>query len=170
MLKKFKIIIFIFISIFLMQSCKSPTLDFEWFLFEAEGSYSSESNTSYIKLNAWVKLNQSSININPGSATDSTHFQSASVISWIYRIYSGDQLLFEIGPNNVNLHFKNILLNVGEEQIDYLWVAIESEDPIAGDFFNGLNPDRVEVEMAIYDNDQNSYFISNSVPFIFDRN
>ena len=170
MLKKLKIVIIVSISLFLMQSCKSPSLDFEWFMFEADGSYSSDSDTSYLKLNAWAKLNQSTVNINPGSATDATHFQAASVINWNFNIYSGDELLFQINDRNISFLFKDVLLNVAEEQIDFLWVVIESEIPISGDFFHGFNPDRVEVKMSIYDSDNNAYFVENSVPFTFSRN
>ncbi len=169
MLKNLKIILMVSFSLLFLQSCKSPVLDFEWYLFEAEGSYSTETDTSYLKLNAWVELNQSSVNINPGSATDATHFQAASVINWNFNVYSGEQLLFQINDRNFNLLFKDVLLNVAEEQIDYLWVSIVSEIPISGDFFHGLNPDRVEVELSIYDDDSNAYFITNSVPFVFER-
>ncbi len=169
MLNNLKIITIVAVSLFLMQSCKSPSLDFEWFMFDAEGSYSSKADTSYLKLNAWVELNQSSVNINPGSATDATYFQTASVTNWNFNVYSGEELLFQINDRNFSLLFKDVLLNVAEEQVDYLWVAIESEIPISGDFFHGFNPDRVEVEMSIYDDDGNVYFISNSVPFIFNR-
>lgn len=169
MSKSIKIFGIIFITAFFNHSCKKPTLDFNWFLFEAMGSYSAGDNTSYIKLNAWVEINQSSVNINQNRATDATHFQVASVVNWSYRVYSGDQLVFEVTDFSFSKMFGDIHLNVATEQIDYLWVAIESELPIPGDIFSGMNPDRVEVEMSIYDNDSNAYFVSNSAPFIFSR-
>ena len=169
MLKSIKIIVIIFVTAIFIQSCKSPTLDFEWFLFEAEGSYSAVDNTSYIKLNAWVEVNQSSININQNNVTDTTHFQGASVINWRYSVFEGEQLVFVVSDSSFNRMFGDTFLNVAKEQIDYLWVAILSENPITGDIFNGMNPDRVEVEMSIYDTDRNAYFISNSVPVQFTR-
>lgn len=170
MLKTTKIIIAIFLAAVFTQSCKDPSLDFEWFLFEAEGAYSAEDNTSYLKLNAWVEINQSSVNMNPSSSVDATHFMYASIARWRYRVYSGDQLVFEISQYNIENLFGDILLNVALEQIDYLWVAIESEKPIEGDVFNGMNPDSVEVEMLIYDDDGNSYSILRTTPFTFSRN
>lgn len=169
MYKTIKTILLIALSLFVLQGCKTPTMDFEWFQFDAEGAYSSESGTSHIELNAWVKINQSSVNINPGSSTDATHFQSATVVNWVYTIYEGEQVVAEISDNNISLQFEEIHLNVAEDQIDYLWVAILSTNPVPGDIFNGYNPDRVEVGMSIYDSDGNAYFVTNSAPFIFNR-
>lgn len=170
MLKITKIIIIIFLTVIFTQSCKDPSLDFEWFLFEAEGTYSAEDNTSFIKLNAWVEINQSSVNINPSSSVDATHFMYASIARWYYRVYSGDQLVFEITQYNIENLFGDILLNVAIDQMDYLWVAIESENPIEGDIFNGLNPDSVEVEMIILDDSGNTYSVIQTIPFTFSRN
>jgi len=171
MLQTIKIFLIIVLSLFFIQGCKGPTLDFEWFQFDGEGSYSSDSSTSFLELNAWVKINQSSVNINPAGSNDATHFQTASVINWEFRIYAGDQLVLYISERNIQ-YFPGdeILLNVAEDQYDYQWVAILSENPVPGDLFNGLNPDRVEVEMSIYDSDGNGYFVSNSAPFLFNRN
>ena len=170
MLKITKIIIIIFLITIFTQSCKDPSLDFEWFLFEAEGSYSAEDNTSYLKLNAWVEINQSSVNMNPSSSFDSTYFMYASVANWSYRVYSGDQLVFEITRFNIEHLFGDIHLNVALDRMDYLWVAIESESPLEGDIFNGMNPDSVEVEMTIYDDGGGSYSVLNTIPFTFSRN
>jgi len=165
-----KIIIIIFLTTIFAQSCKDPSLDFEWFLFEAEGNYSTENNTSYLKLNAWVEINQSSININPSSSVDSTYFMYASVANWSYRVYSGDQLVFEITRFSIEQILGDIHLNVAIDQMDYLWVAIESENPIEGDIFNGMIPDSVEVEMIIYDDSGGSYTVKRTTPFTFSRN
>ncbi len=170
MLKITKIIIIIFLITIFTQSCKDPSLDFEWFLFEADGAYSAEDNTSYLRLNAWVEINQSSVNINPSSSFDPTHFMYASVTNWSYRVYSGDQLVFEITRFNIKQLFGDIHLNVALDQIDYLWVAIESESPLEGDIFSGMNPDSVEVEMLIYDDSGGNYSISRKIPFAFTRN
>lgn len=170
MLNNIKIIVLIFVSAIFIQSCKSPSLDFEWFLFEAEGSYSVVDNKSYIKLNAWVEINQSSVNINQNNVTDASHFQFASVINWAFRVYSGDQLVFEVSDFSVRGMFGDIHLNVAKDQIEYLWVAIVSEDLLTGDIFTGLNPDSAEVQMAIYDDSGNSYSVTNKVPFSFSRN
>ncbi len=169
MLKNIKLIIIILISLFLMQNCKSPELEFEWFRLEAEGSYSSDTDTSYLKLNSWVKINQSSVNINPGNTSDSEYFQSASITRWTYRVYSGEQLLFEIAENNINLIFEDIYLSVGKEQVNYLWVTIESRNPLNGDVFNGLNPDRTEIKIEIQDDKNNTFLTENSFPLVFDR-
>ena len=165
-----KIVVLIVVAVVLFQSCKSPTLDFEWFLFEAEGSYSAVDNKSYIKLNAWVEINQSSVNINQNSATDASHFQFASVNSWIYRVYSGEQLVFEISNFSLQQVLGHVHLNVATNQFEYAWVAIVSEDPITGDIFKGMNPDSAEVQMLIYDDSGNEYLVSNRVPFHFSRN
>lgn len=170
MLKTIKIILIISLTLFVLQGCKDPTMDFEWFQFDAEGAYSSETGTSHLELNAWVRINQSSVNMSPSNSADSTHFQSATVVNWAYTIYAGEQVVAEIASNNISLQFDEIHLNVAKDQIDYLWVAILSINPLSGDIFNGLDPDRVEVEMSIYDSDGNAYFVSNSVPFLFTRN
>ena len=94
----------------------------------------------------------------------------ASIARWYYRVYSGDQLVFEITQYNIENLFGDILLNVAIDQMDYLWVAIESENPIEGDIFNGLNPDSVEVEMIILDDSGNTYSVIQTIPFTFSRN
>ncbi|MCK5220674.1 MAG: hypothetical protein KAR14_03770, partial [Candidatus Aminicenantes bacterium] len=66
--------------------------------------------------------------------------------------------------------FGDIHLNVALDRMDYLWVAIESESPLEGDIFNGMNPDSVEVEMTIYDDGGGSYSVLNTIPFTFSRN
>lgn len=170
MSKNIKLVIFIFTIAIFLQSCKNPVLDFEWYLFEADGTYSSENDSSYLKLNAWVEINQSSVNTNPASPVDSTHFMYASVVNWNFRVYSGEQLVFQITKYNIESLFGDILLNVAENQSDYLWVAIESETPLSGDIFNGMNPDSVEFEMTMSDGEGGGYSILTSVPFIFNRN
>ena len=170
MSKNIKLIIIISISLFFIQNCKTPELEYEWFTFEAEGWYSSNTDTSYLKLISSIKINQSSVNINPANTSDSRHFQPASITGWVYRVYSGENLLFEITEYNVNVIFEDIFLSVGEEQVSYLWVTIESRSPLNGDVFNGLNPDRVEIEIEIQDNDGNTFHTENSFPFVFDRN
>ncbi len=170
MLKITKIIIVIFLITIFSQSCKDPSLDFEWFLLEAEGNYSTENNSSYLKLNSWVEINQSSVNINPSSSVDATYFMYASVVNWSYRVYSGDQLVFEVTRFSIEQLFGDILLNVATDQMDYLWVVIESETPLKGDIFNGLNPDSVEIEMTISDDSGGGYSVINTIPFTFNRN
>lgn len=170
MSKNIKLIIIIFTIALFFQSCKNPVLDFEWYLFEADGNYSSENDSSYLKLNAWVEINQSSVNTNPSNPADTRHFMYASVANWSFRVYSGEQLVFEITNYNIESLFGDIFFNVAENQIDYLWVAIESETPLSGDIFNGLNPDTVEFEMTISDDAGGGYSVLKSVPFIFNRN
>ncbi len=162
--------IFILLVIIILQSCKSPSLNFEWFLFEAEGSYSSGTITSYLKLNAWVKINQSTININPASPLDTTDFTNASVDNWRFLIYEGKNLVMEVNKQNLDLNFDGIYKNVAIDRNDYLYVAIVSETPLPGDIFKGMNPDSVIVEMSLFDKSGNTYFVTNSVSFNFQRN
>lgn len=169
MSKKIKLIIIIFIAALFIQSCKSPSIDFEWVLFEADGTYSSGDSTSYLKLNAWVEINQSSVNINHANSADPSHFMYASVTDWSFRVYSGEQLVFEVTRYNIESLFGDIFFNVAENQIAYLWVTIESETPLTGDIFNDLDPDSVVFEMTIRDDDGGEYSVLTSAPFEFSR-
>ena len=168
--KKFIVLLPILLISIFIQSCKDPELNFEWFLFEAQGSYSSSDDSSYLKLNAWLKINQSSVNTNPSSPLDPSHFEYASVINWRFQIFSGDQMILELTDRNIYQKFNEIHLNVAADQYDYVWVAIESQSPLPGDIFNGISPDRVQVEMSIYDTGGQAYSVVSSTSFTFDRN
>lgn len=154
----------------LSQGCKDPALDYQWFLVEGQGSYNSDSNTSGLKLNAWLKISQSSVNINPNSSADITHFQYASVASWSFRLFQGEELVFEVSSVDIGRVLGDIFINIAKDQYDYLWVAIESQVPLEGDVFNGMNPDRLEVSIGVYDDSGSGDILTGSSSFAFSRN
>ncbi len=169
MAKRLPLLVSIILLFVLASSCKNPVLNLEFYLFEAEGSYALNENVSYLKLNAWVKINQSTVNINPAYSLDPTHFVNASVKDWEFLIYEGENLIIELNNNNINTVFNNIYLNTASDQYDYLWVSVVSEELIPGDIYEGKYPDSVEVRMVVTDDNGEVYYYSKTVPFVFER-
>lgn len=169
-MKKTVFILLILILLVFSTGCKDPLLSFEWYLFEAEGSYSAAENQSYLKLNGWVKPVQSTVNINPSYALDPSDFQLAKVSYWEYLILENETIVLRLTDGNISQVLNNIFTNVSTvEQPDYLWVIIESQIPIENDIFNGMNPDTVQLRVGINDSDGNVYVVEKSVSFNFTR-
>jgi len=163
-------ILYILVFSVIFTGCKNPVLDFKWDIFEGEGSYSSASNQSYFMLNSRIKLNQSTVNINPTYPTDTREFQYAAITYWECMLVDGETGVMLFNGDTVNDRFGNIYTNVSDDdQFEYLWVFIESQTLIDNDVYGGKNPDKIILLVEIMDSDGIYKTFEKEVDFNFTR-
>ena len=150
--------------------CKDPLLDFEWLLFEGEGSYSSAENQSYVKIDSRIAINQSTVNMNPSSEWDAHHFQSAVITGWECFLFDGDNITTAFFSNHIRTVHESIFVNESfSEQLQFLWVNIESKIPLQDDIFDGKNPDKIILRIEVIDSDKQTYIFEKTADFKFTR-
>ncbi len=144
-------------------ACQKMTLDkITWTKLEGSGSYSSITQASSFKLEGKVSLVQSNIALD---------YLSASIDFWRYTLFAGTTAILVIDTDNYHdILGTNIFLDISGQTTNNLWINIQSNAPINGDLFYGLNPDKVILEMSITDNKGTNYITSNSAAFQFTRN
>ena len=169
-MKKILFTSYILLFLVFFTGCKNPVLEFEWDIFEGEGSYSSATDQSYFMLKSRIKLDQSTVNINPQSPWDTREFQSATIIFWECMLVDGEAGVLLFNGETVNERFGNIYTNISDaQQVAYLWIFIESEILIENDVYNGKNPDRIILRIRIRDSDGNYTDLEKEIDFKFTR-
>ncbi|MEN8154569.1 MAG: hypothetical protein ABFR75_11165 [Acidobacteriota bacterium] len=164
----FSLSILLFLLFF--TGCKKPVIDFEWYMFEGEGSYSADTNKSYFKLDCRIKLNQSSININPSSPGSTWDFQFASINFWECLITDGESAVLLFNGETISEKMEDIYTNVSEEeQPEYLWVFAESKILVDNDIYRGYNPQKIILRVYIKDSEGNIETLEKETDFIFTR-
>lgn len=171
---KFKFFLRIFIILLplfvIFAGCKKATVKFEWDKLEGEGSYNSATDESYLSLSGFIKIDQSTVNINPINPAFDNDFLFVELLTWEYSVFSGGDSVLYISNQNVYDKFDKIFVNASDKTNDYLWVFVITETPVKGDIFNGKNPDSFEIVLQAVDDNGNYYRIVKTVDFKFTRN
>ena len=164
MKKTIYVVVILLIFVLLLgftSGCKKVEIDeFTWELVEGSGSYSSQTNTSSLRLNGKLTIVQPRIAYEP---------LKANILDWRYYLMEGEVPVVAIHPFNLGSIFGDILPSLSGWQEDELWVQIQV-DSIDGDIFNGSTPDVMEISLAIEDEKGNFYNMVARAPFEFTRN
>lgn len=155
------VILLIFVLLLGFTSgCKKVEIDeFTWEVVEGSGSYSSQTNTSSLRLNGILTIVQPRIALEP---------LKANILDWRYYLMEGEIPVVAIHPFNFVSIFGDFLPGISGWQEDLLWVQIQV-DAIDGDIFNGSTPDVLEISLAIEDEKGNLYNMIARAPFEFTR-
>jgi hypothetical protein len=148
------------VMVFFTSSCKKAELEFSWNKVEGIGVYNSVENTSTLKLEGWLKIDQSSIVKTP--------FQ-VSIIDWVYYVTQNNTIVLEIPKDGYHSVIGDVFLNTSELTFDWLYVYIETTTPKPGDLFNGMEPNQLELIFVIQDDQGNFYEQAVSAPFNYTR-
>ncbi|NIM15767.1 MAG: hypothetical protein GTO45_27510 [Candidatus Aminicenantes bacterium] len=163
MKKTIYVVVFLLIFVLLLgftSGCKKVEIDeFTWELVEGSGSYSSQTNTSSLKLSGILSIVQPRIAYEP---------LKANILDWRYYLLEGEAPVVAIHPFNYASIFGDIFPSISGWQEDFLWVQIQVET-IDGDIFNGATPDVMEISLAIEDEKGNLYNMVARAPFEFTR-
>ena len=164
MKKTIYVVVILLIFVLLLgftSGCKKIEIDeFTWELVEGSGSYSSQTNTSSLRLNGILTIVQPRIAYEP---------LKANILDWRYFLMEGEAPVVTIDPFRFASVFGDILPSLSGWQEDALWVQIQV-DSIDGDIFNGSTPDVMEISLAIEDEKGNLYNMIARAPFEFTRN
>ena len=161
---KKSILILILVSVLLVftTSCDKAGIQVAVELLEGSGSYSQQDDTSTIRLVGWVNFDQSNI------VKDEL---LAAVAGWQFTIREGSQITLIINNENYFTVLGNIFINFSSGlHLGSLYVIIELPAPLAGDIYNGGNPDAVDMKMFVVDENGNGYEVDGSADFQFTRN
>jgi len=161
---KKSILILIFVSILLVfnTSCSKAEIQLAVELLEGSGSYSQQDDTSTIRLVASVNLEQSNI---------VREDMLAAITAWQFTIKEAGQITLIINNENYPLILGDIFINFSSGlHLGSLYVIIELPSSLAGDIFNGGNPDNMEMLMFAVDENGSGYEVTGAADFEFTRN
>lgn len=167
-IKKFILPVLFFLIIF--PGCKKAKVTFEWKTLKAKGSYNSVTDESYLSLSGFIKINQSSVNINPLNPEIKSDFLFVELLTWEYTLFAGDEQILLVNNKNVYQIFDKIFVNASDKTDDFIWVYVITETPVKGDIFKGNNPDTVLALFQAIDDNGNLYKIYETVNIQFTRN
>jgi hypothetical protein len=161
MKKTLYVVIFVLILMLVFTTgCKKLKFEnWSWYLVEGNGSYSSQNNTSSIKLSSFLTIEQPRIVY---------EYMKANIRDWQYVLYEGDAIVGVITPTNYVALLGDNFPGISGWQDDYLWVQIQVNG-LDGDLFNGSNPDTMSIVLIIEDEKNNFYQVSAMAPFAFTR-
>lgn len=162
-------LLIVLISFFLFSGCKKPNVTFEWQTLEAIGSYDSTTDTSYLSLGGFLKINQSTVNMNPINPAIDNDFLFVELLTWGYAVFDGEDNILLITNENVHTIFDKIFVNASKKENDFVWVYVITETPVKGDIFNGRNPDSADIALQIVDDNGNLYRIVETINMNFTR-
>lgn len=142
--------------------CKKVELDgLEFFLVEGSGSYSSLDNTSTLKINTRISINQSDITENEPL--------KASLLLWqIVLITPDNTLSLELTNDNYRSVLGNVFASISNWQEDWLWIELEVPS-VDGDLFKGVDPEQMQLSLLVEDNEGNTYTLGVAAQFEFTR-
>ncbi len=153
-------VIIIFSLLVLTTSCKKLEMEFSWEKVAGSGSYSSQSNTSTIIVQGWLRIKQ------PAIARESL---KASLADWEIIVNAGTTPVLTFLKNDHNSAVGDVLLSTSELADLWLYVYIETTTPKSGDIYKGLNPDNITVSMKAQDEAGATYTYTTSATFEFTR-
>jgi hypothetical protein len=161
MKKAVSFILIVVVMVLFTTSCKKAELEFTWNKVEGVGVYSSADDTSTIKLEGWLRINQPSIIKTP--------FQ-VSIVDWAYYVAEGDTIVLELLKDGYHSVIGDVFINTSEQTFDWLYVYIETTTPKAGNIYKGMSPNSLLLTFIIQDDQGNFYEQSVSAPFSFTTN
>ena len=152
-------------------SCKKFEAELSWYQVEGNGYYDETTDTSSIKVEAWIKIEDADIADFP---------PQLSLLDWKFDIFSKEgALVMQIAKSGYHQVVGDALINTSDFEFDFLWVYIETTVPKSGDIFNGgfndlTNPNLVNdgsmtVTMIAQDDDGNFYDMQAAAAFTFEK-
>jgi len=142
-------------------SCKKTELELSWESLWGSGSYSSQNNTSTIQMGGWLKFYQNSLN---------TELVMARLVDWKFLVLEGGRVLFEVEKGNYNQVIENAFINESSLDDGNLWIYLEAVPAILGDIYNGANPDGLQLQVVVQDEQGVTYDLIGDGTFTFTRN
>jgi hypothetical protein len=142
------------------SSCKKVELAFTWAKLEGTGTYSSADDTSTIKVEGWLRIEQSNI---------SRTAIVANAVDWQFQVMEGQRIILQLNKDGYHQVLGDVFINTSDLELEFLWVYIETTTPKAGDIFNGANPDTMELAMLVQDDTGNIYEEVARGPFTITR-
>ncbi|MCP5052231.1 MAG: hypothetical protein GY940_34000 [bacterium] len=153
------ILIIVALTIF-ATSCKKLVQELTWFKLDGAGAYSSQSDTSTIRVEGWVQIEQSEIAKLPSQLL---------IVDWQFLIFEGNQFVLELLKDGYYSLLGDVFLNTSSLEFEFLWVYLETTTPKTGDLFNGFNPDTMQLTLIVQDADGNTYQLEAQTNFQFTR-
>jgi hypothetical protein len=161
MKKQVSLILVLVVMVIFSASCKNYQAELSWYQIDGSGYYDETNNTSSIKVEAWLQIEDTVIADFP---------PQLSLVDWQFVLLNSDGgPVMQIAKSGYYQVVGDALVNTSDFEFDFLWVYIETTNPKTGDLFGGAVPTTMVVSIAAQDNEGNFYELQNSVPFNFTK-